>query len=194
MSHSRKIADRLISQTYEERRKMEESARRATWNPIKRSPASIFIRRVWCGWRLETARKWNGCIGATATMPWKQKRDDRARGKKGRRSERDPKWNQPKRLSGSEFPHGTEDHRYRKPSTGNLASGSEGFPPSLFHSPDVFRSFNLHFSLVYAVKTCTTYRQGKWYERGWLNKNFERKKGENSFELSFFWLNKRIRM
>lgn len=110
--------------------------RPATWNPIKRSPASIFIRRVWCGWRLETARKWNGCIEATATMPWKQKRGDTREGKRDtrrRKNERDPKWNQPKRLSGTEFPHGMEDHRYRKPSTGNLASDSEE-PPSLLRS------------------------------------------------------------
>lgn len=40
-----------------------------------------------------------------------------------RASERAPKWRQPKRLSGTEFPRGMEDHRYRKPSTGNLAGG-----------------------------------------------------------------------
>lgn len=72
------------------------------------------------------------------------------REKERRRNERDPKWSQPKRLSGTEFLHGMEDHRYRKPSTGNLASDSEGFSPSLFRSFPVCFGHSIYTFLQFA--------------------------------------------
>lgn len=71
-----------------------------------------------------------------------------------RKSEKNSKMEPTETPDGDWIPSwNTGSHRYRKPWTGNLASGLKGVSnPSISLAPGAFRSFNLHFPPVCAVK------------------------------------------
>lgn len=97
---------------------------------------------------------WNECIGITATigMPRKQKRDDgRERKMRGARAKRTPKWNQPKRLTGTEFPRGTQDLIVTgSPGPEISLAARKGFPILLSRSLPVHFGHSIYTFLRFA--------------------------------------------
>lgn len=147
VSHSRKIANRLILQTYEERRKIEEST--AGRREILLSDPSLYLHPArpmrltsWNGQEMKRMHRSNSDDGAAETEKRRWTKGCRRRGSERVKIEptetsvRDwiPPWN-----GGSSLPEAFD----RK-------SRSEGFPPSYFACPRRVSviQFTLFFSLL----------------------------------------------